>query len=95
MNHIGQLLLFITAIIGVVILVHSRKTARQIKIDALDAVAKIQVDDQLCQNHKDMLILEWVKTLGRLQEISSLFGDIVIVAIIIVQIVMLGVSFTF
>jgi hypothetical protein len=95
MNHIGQLFLFILIIVGIVLIARSRRLARQIKIDAMDQVARIQLDEDLTQIQKDQLVLSWVKALGEMHEMSSLFGDIMVGMIVLIQILMLAVSFTF
>lgn len=92
MNHIGQLFLFISAVIGTFLVLRSRENAHHLKVDALDHVARIQVDEHLTQTQKDVLVLSWVKTLAECHEISSLFSDVIVGLIVLFQIMLLAAS---
>lgn len=94
MNHLGQLFLILLIAYGCSLVYRSRSLARKTKQTSLDYVAQIQTSADLSQTQKDLMVLDLVKTLGEVNRRNTLFGDFLIVSVIIAEVALLVLSFT-
>ena len=93
MNHLVQLFLVCLIAYGCSLIYRSQSLARKTKRNSLDYVAQIQTNQTIPQNQKDIMVLEWVKTLGEANQRNTSFGDLIIASIVVLEFVALIASF--
>lgn len=93
MNHLVQLFLVCLIAYGCSLVYRSQSITRKTKQKPLDYVAQIQTNPTISQTQKDIMVLEWVKTLGEANARNAYFGDFIIVTVIIAEVVMLALTF--